>query len=161
MLMSGVAALGLIVSTGGAAQAAPAPVPPGQIWNHWTGLCLQPASPEQFAAVVQKPCDKSVGVQFWTFERVTGTRYKFLNPATGLCLDEFDPLAFGARVLVVGCARVSNEEWQTHVTLPHGAFPMESRSGNRDTGFCIDGNLGEAVLLWGCLGSPSQSWAYL
>ncbi|MFI5897287.1 RICIN domain-containing protein [Actinoplanes sp. NPDC051513] len=154
--MSGVATLALIVSTGGAAHAAPI-----QIWNHWTGLCLQPASYEEFAAVVQKPCDDAVDLQAWTFQRVTGTRYKFWNPATDLCLNEFDPLDFSARVLMVGCARVSNEEWQTHVTLPHGAFPLESRSGNTDTQYCIDANLGDAVLMWGCLGSPSQNWAVL
>ena len=62
---------------------------------------------------------------------------------------------------LVECARVSNEEWQTHVTLPHPAFPLESRSGNTDTQFCVDAELGEAVLRWGCLSSPSQSWAIL
>lgn len=158
-MMSGVATLALIVSAGGTAEAASGPV---QIWNHWTGLCLQPASFEQFAAVVQRPCDDGVDLQTWTFDRVTGTRYKFFNPATGFCLNEFDPLAFNARVLMVGCVRVSNEEWQTHVTLPHGAFPLESRSGNKDTQYCIDANLGgDAVLMYGCLGSPSQSWAII
>jgi len=155
--MSGVATLALIVSTGGAAHAATGPV---RIWNHWTRLCLQPASLEELAAVVQKPCDGG-DLQAWAYQKVTGTRYKFINLADNLCLNEFDPLDFNARVLMVQCVRVSNEEWQTHASLPHEAVPLESRSGNTDTRYCIDANLGEAVLMYGCLFSPSQSWAIL
>src|SRR3954471_20277468 len=105
--MAGVAMLASIVVGGGPAHAGGAFVP---MQNNQTRLCLQPASPDEFAAVVQEPCNGQA-TQGWLFQRVTGTRYKFLNQSDGLCINEFDPLAIGARLLMVQCVRVSNEEW--------------------------------------------------
>ena len=68
------------------------------------------------------------------------------------------PTDIGARVLMVRCARVSNEEWQTHVRLPFVAAPLESRSGNTDTEFCADAGFGEAILMTGCTGTTFQTW---
>jgi hypothetical protein len=168
-VVSGAAALAFTVLTGGAAAAAPdrgaatpaaaasAPSAFVRIQNNQTGLCLQPDSADEFARVVQEPCNDQP-TQGWLFQRVTGTRYTFLNQSDGLCMNEFDPLAIGARVLMVRCARVSNEEWQTHVKLPFFAAPLESRSGNTDTEFCADAGFGEAILMTGCDGTTFQTW---
>jgi len=107
--------------------------------------------------VVKSPCNGQPN-QGWLFQRVTGTRYMFINQADGLCINEFEPLVNGALVLMVGCARVSNEEWQTHAVLPFALASLESRSGNRDSGFCADGGLTRALLMLRCDGRNSQIW---
>ena len=51
-------------------------------------MCLQPADPAGGAgtAVVQQPC-ASVQAQDWAPLTISGTSYRFLNQASGLCLD--------------------------------------------------------------------------
>ncbi|MFB9356798.1 RICIN domain-containing protein [Actinoplanes nipponensis] len=160
MVVCAVAVLASSVTGAGAAQAAPVSARTGvfvPIRNNQTGLCLQPETLDEFAQVVQEPCNGQP-MQGWLFQRVTGTRYKFINQADGLCLDEFDRLAIGARVLMGQCVRISNEEWQTHVTLPFFAAPLESRSGNTDTEFCAEAGFGRAILMTGCTGTTFQTW---
>src|SRR5690348_6866726 len=103
--MAGVAMLASVVVGSGAAHASGVFVP---MRNNQTGLCLQAASPDEFAAVVQEPCTGQPN-QAWFPQKVTGTRYKFINQSEGLCINEFDALAIGARLLMVQCVRVSNE----------------------------------------------------
>ena len=60
-------------------------------------MCLQPADPAGGAgtAIVQQPC---VGVQAqdWAPLTVSGTSYRFLNQASGLCMDVRGGAARGA-----------------------------------------------------------------
>ena len=147
--------LGAVVVVSG--TAAPAHAAQITMKNAQTGLCLQPGGLAEFAPLVQRACDGTV-TQGWQVQHVTGTRYKFRNVADGLCINEFDPLAIYARVLMVQCARVSNEEWQTRVTLPSSEADLESRSGNTDTQYCADAFFGEAILMTGCTGTPWQHW---
>lgn len=128
-------------------------------------LCLQPSSNSIFASVVQEPCaatgPDSIG-QGWEFLKVATNHYQFLNQLTGLCLDAFDGAVNGGRVLVNTCANISNDQWNTGIGLPNTA-KIESRTGFRDTGWCIDTTVsfpqpGLPVLLFGCNDGLDQGW---
>jgi hypothetical protein len=139
------------------------------IHNIANDQCLQPegGSTQEFAPIVQAHCVGGT-VQGWEFQQISGTRYHFLSQQSGYCMDAFGSVFNGSRVLQVSCARVSNEEWNTGRALPipagqPGDVSLQSRAGNKDTGFCLDEPaqspaIGLRMQLWGCNGTFAQRW---
>jgi hypothetical protein len=134
------------------------------IKNVGNGLCLQPANSSAAVgeAIVQMPCIPGSLAQGWQAQRVTGTRYKFINQFSGLCMNAFGPTVNGTPVLQIECVTVSNEEWNTGALLPN-VVQIQSRAGNRDSGFCIDvpegtGVPAVAMQIFGCNGTLAQRW---
>ena len=170
LMAPAVALAAAAVAGSGAAQAATTPaahVKPfagvfNPIKNVGNGLCLQPVSPVVNSAVVQEPCDPNSTMQGWKFEQVSGTTYGFLNQASGACLFAFTGAQNGAPMGLNACRTVSNEQYDTHVTLPNVTV-LESRIGFHDTGFCVDvpgasSAPGLQMQLFGCNGTLAQRW---
>jgi hypothetical protein len=133
------------------------------IRNVGNGKCLQPegGSTALFAAIVQEPCDGS-SAQSWESLQVGTNHYQFVNQASGNCLDAFDGVFNGARLLQNECKRISNDEFNTSAALPNVVI-LESRVGFRDTGFCVDvpgasAADGLAMQLYRCNGTLAQRW---
>jgi hypothetical protein len=125
-----------------------------------TDLCLAAAAGGNGAAIIQVQCDASSFAQGWKFEQVSGTRYKFVNQL-GFCMNAFGPNQNETPILLIDCVRVSNEEWNTGLTLPRHSVQIQSRAGNRDNGFCVDVpggdfTIGLAVRMWTCNGTGAQ-----
>lgn len=143
-VVSAVAAL--VVQGGGVAQAAPGspldPPPPPPVVTHpiknlVNGKCLQPVFLGVSSPVVQETCNGSA-VQGWTFIQLSGDHYRFRNPTSQLCLFAFiDPAVSGSPMGLNTCRDVSNEEFKTGGSLP-GILPLQSRTGFKDTGLCVD-----------------------
>jgi Ricin-type beta-trefoil lectin domain-like len=175
-LLMGALAAALNVAGGGAAHAAQAaqvtgtPVTPfagvfNPIKNVGNGMCLQPASTADTAAIVQEPCIPGSLAQGWQDRQIGTNHYNFINQLTGECIDAFDGAFNGARVLQTMCSGNtgnSNQQYNTAATLPNVVILM-SRVGFRDTGFCIDvpgaqAIPGLAMELFGCNGTLAQRW---
>ncbi len=161
----------LVVLGGGVAQAAPDPtmhVMPfagvfNPIRNVGNNKCLQPTVPPVVSAgVVQAPCDGSLA-QGWEFTQVGTNHYWFTNQLSGLCLFAFgDPAGNGNPMGLNTCRNVSNEEFNAGTSLPN-VVSLESRTGFRDTGFCLDvpgaqATDGLQMQLWRCNGTLAQRW---
>lgn len=164
------AAVSILGYGGGAAQAAPAPVeqstPRAGVFNPIRNVgnnkCLQPVAPVVSSAVVQQTCDGSVA-QGWQFVQVGTNHFRFLNQLSGLCLFAFSaPAGNGDPMGLNTCRDVSNEEFNAGTSLPN-VVSLESRSGFRDTGFCLDVPGGAAtdglqMQLFRCNGTLAQRW---
>jgi hypothetical protein len=163
VVLAGAAALALLVTTGGAAQAGGAPLDTSYftIENNGTQNCLQPDSSDEFARVVQLPCVNTNPYQDWTATHDGGDFWHLKNRQTGMCMNEFDALAPSARVLMIHCARVSNEVWDLHTQTPTFVALLESRTGNTETQYCADAIFGFALLMNACIGSNTQYWTIL
>jgi ricin-type beta-trefoil lectin protein len=144
LALLGVAAAA-VMAVPGAAQAAPAPVAPNavpvvHIQSQGNGLCLQPTSAAADVAVVQEPCNPTLNLQDWTFQRVgSDPTYVFVNLASGTeCLWAFGNGDAGAPVGVEPCRDnpASNERFNAGLTLPDSVF-LESLAGFRHTGQCL------------------------
>lgn len=125
-----------------------------------TGLCLAAESASFGAAILQMPCDPNSIAQGWKPEPINGTRYRFVNQL-GFCMNLFGPTQNDTPILLIDCAWVSNEEWNTGRTLPAAAVQIQSRAGFRDTGFCVDVpggvfTIGIAVRSWVCNHTGAQ-----
>lgn len=158
------AALTLLLSTGGAAHAAGgSPLDSGfiTIQNRGTNGCLQAESTAAEVRVLQVPCVVGNQLQHWKAIHDTGNIWKLQNRASGLCVNEFDALAPGARLLMIQCVRVSNELWNLHTQTPTTVALLESRAGNKDTQYCADAVYGVAPLMNACIGVPTQYWTIL
>jgi hypothetical protein len=161
--VSALVAFALVVAVGFTASPASATGVFHEILNQNSGLCLQPrgGSPAPEVAIEQTFCDGTTP-QGWYAEPVTGTRYKLINQASGLCMNVFGPTANETPILMIECVRVSNEEFTTGTALP-GLRRLESRAGNRNTGFCVDVPGGSRtahvnVRLWVCNGTTAQAF---
>jgi hypothetical protein len=125
-------------------------------------MCLQPVSPVVSSPVVQQHCDGSLA-QGWQFIQTGTNHYRFLNQLSGLCLFAFiDPAANGNPMGLNTCRTVSNEEFNAGRSLPD-IVSLESRTGFRDTGFCLDvpggaSTDGLQMQLWQCNGTAAQRW---
>ncbi len=127
-------------------------------------LCLQPQSTDEFAAIVQEPCDGSA-IQGWQDRQIGTNHYNFINQASGECMDAFDGAFNEARVLQSQCSGSvgnSNQQWNTAATLP-AVVSIMSRVGFRDTGFCVDepgqqAIPGLAMQIFGCNKTLAQLW---
>jgi Ricin-type beta-trefoil lectin domain-like len=157
--------LAAVLSTmviGGVAQAAPSAGVFKHIKNVGNNLCLQPDSPVVSAAVVQQVCDDNNPAQGWEFRQVGNNHYTFLNQQSGLCLALFIGAGNGNPMGLQTCRPVSGEEFNTNTSLPNVVI-LESRSGFRDTGFCVDvpggaSTLGLQMQVFQCNQSLAQRW---
>jgi hypothetical protein len=177
-LLAGAVAAGLNVAGGGLAPADAAvraaqvttPITPfagvfHPISNVGNGMCLQPASTADTAAIVQEPCIPGSIAQGWQDRQIGTNHYNFINQQTGECIDAFDGAFNGARVLQTMCrgnVGNTNQQYNTAATLPNVVIIM-SRVGGSDTGFCIDvpgaqAIAGLAMQLFSCNGTLAQRW---
>jgi hypothetical protein len=127
-------------------------------------MCLQPAggSTALFAAIVQEACVPGSVAQGWEFKDLGDNHYQFVSQVSGLCMYANGAFNF-ATVTQEECKRVSNNEWNTNVTLPE-VVSLESRIGFRNTRRCIDVDGGGStdpglpMILFGCNGATYQRW---
>lgn len=127
-------------------------------------MCLQPADPAGGAgtAVVQQPC-ASVQAQHWAPLAVSGTSYRFLNQASGLCLDVAGSAASGTPVDQWPCNSISNERWSWPHGFPDGMWPVRSQVAGTSR-YCLDvpgasAQPGLGLQIYWCNGTPAQAWA--
>jgi hypothetical protein len=163
------AAAALVAGSGTAAQASTsaAHVKPfvgvfNEIKNVGNNLCMQATQATSNVPVVQEPCDSTNPLQGWQFTQVSGSTYGFLNQASGACLFAFIGAQNGAPMGVDTCRKVSNEQFDTHTTLPDVTV-LESKIGFSDTGFCVDvpgatSTPGVQLQLFTCNGTLAQRW---
>jgi hypothetical protein len=77
--------------------------------------CLQPASNDQGAAVIQRSCNGTTAQQ-WTVESVNSTRVHLRNRSSQFCMDAFGPAANGTPIIQWPCNFISNENWSFGIT---------------------------------------------
>ena len=111
--------------------------------NRSNGFCLQPvnATQDAGAAVVQEPCTGRVE-QRWVFHRLSVSRplYRIENELSHLCLDALGGASDGTQVVQWPCSSISNQTWDTGVTLTGGAGTVgtvKSRVSGT-TSHCLD-----------------------
>lgn len=168
VLLAGIAVTGAATAaTAASAQPAPAasvrPLLGGsfhEIRESGNGQCLEPQglSTGSSTLIVEAPCALSGTeslAQGWQFTRVGTNHYTFLNQLSGLCLD-VPRLANGGLVIQSDCTGISNQEFNTGTSLPAVA-KIESRIHFSDSGFCVSGSSGFALVL-PCTGNPAQIW---
>jgi hypothetical protein len=136
--------------------------------NANNSLCLQPvnATQDAGAAVVQVMCDVSLS-DLWVFHRLSVSRplYRIENLLSHQCLDALGGATNGTRVVQWPCASISNQTWDTGVTLTGGAAAVTVKSRvSGTTSHCLDvpgGQLstpGLPMQIWGCNGTDAQTW---
>jgi hypothetical protein len=159
---------GALASAMGLAVSAPASASDFtyQLHNASNSICLQPvnASQDVGAAVVQWPCNGRLE-QRWVFHRLSATRYQIENELSRRCLDAAGGAANGTPVVQWPCNSISNEIWDTGVTLV--GFPAQVTVKSRlagTTSHCLDVpggqlfTLGLSMQIWGCNGTDAQKW---
>ena len=118
------------------------------------------------AAVVQEPCGRSLP-QLWVFHRLSVGHplYRIENLLSHQCLDALGGATNGTQVVQWPCASISNQTWDTGVTLTGGdtAVTVKSRVSGT-TSHCLDVPGGELftsglpMQIWGCNGTDAQTW---
>ena len=126
-------------------------------------MCLQPADPGGGAgtAIVQQPCTSSQA-QNWAPVGI-GSSYKFVNQATGLCMDAHGGAAQGTPVDQWPCNNISNERWSWPHSLPDSFWPIRSEVAG-SSGYCLDvpgasTQAGLGMQIYTCNGTAAQAWA--
>ena len=161
---------GVLASAMSIAVSAPASAsgPIYELRNHSNGFCLQPVNGTQDAgaAVVQEPCGRSF-TQRWVFHRLSVGHplYRIENLLSHQCLDALGGATNGTRVVQWPCASISNQTWDTGVTLTgfSTAVTVKSRVSGT-TSHCLDVPGGELftpglpMQIWGCNGTLAQEW---
>ena len=129
--------------------------------------CLQPADPAGGAgtAIVQELCDISNQAQNWAPINLGGSSYKFLNQASGECLDARGGAARGTPIQQWPCNTISNERWSFPHDFMDGFWPIGSQVAG-SSGFCLDvpgasQQAGISMQLYTCNSSPGQAWAII
>jgi hypothetical protein len=172
LLAAGVMAAGVTAAAAPASAASP-------YWEIVTSpqgffapkLCVEGGG-TQGSAVTQQACDIATVTiaQEWLPVSEGGDVYKFVNVASGLCLDARGGAADGTPAELWPCsASISNELWardNSPGTPPFsGPQPIQSRvSGS--TGFCLDVPLGQTLSglqlqISHCDGSAAQAMLFL
>ena len=139
-----------------------------ELHNRSNGLCLQPvnATEDAGAAVVQELCDgrsPSAGCSIGSAS--ARPRYRIENELNHQCLDALGGASNGTQVVQWPCASISNETWDTGVTLTGVSTvgTVKSRVSGT-TSHCLDvpggqlGTLGLPMQIWGCNGTDAQTW---
>jgi hypothetical protein len=159
LLLVGATAAALSLAVEPPASANGAVVP---LRNYGNGKCLQPvnSSPDQGAAIVQQPCNGSIA-QGWAFIPLGGTTYHFMNQLSGFCLDARGGAVNGTPVDQWTCNSITNENWDTGLTLPD-AVPLTSRVSGTHS-HCLDVSGGQALnglamQIYRCNGTYAQGW---
>jgi hypothetical protein len=159
---------GVLASALSLAASAPASAndPVYAMHNFGNSMCLQPINGTQDAGaeVVQEPCNSSTE-QRWVFHPLGGTKYRIENEHSLRCLDAAGGATNGTPVVQWPCASISNQTWDTGVTL--AGFPILATVKSRISGttsHCLDvpgGQLsmpGLAIQIWGCNRTNAQNW---
>jgi ricin-type beta-trefoil lectin protein len=130
------------------------------------GMCLQPADPAGGAgtAIVQQPCDFTQA-QNWAPLTISGTSYRFLNQASGLCMDVAGGAASGTPVDQWPCNSISNERWSWPHGFPDLFWPVRSQVAGSSS-YCLDvpgasTQAGLGVQIYWCNNTRAQAWAIL
>ena len=167
LLLAAATAAGLTAAAALPASASTSPAGYYQILVHVGTsapvMCLQPADPAGGAgtAVVQQPC-AGVQAQNWAPLTVSGTSYRFLNQASGLCMDVAGGAASGTPVDQWPCNSISNERWSWPHSFPDGLWPIRSQVAGSSS-YCLDvpgasTQAGLGVQIYTCNGTPAQAW---
>jgi len=126
-------------------------------------MCLQPADPAGGAgtAIVQQPC-ANIQAQNWAPLSIGGTSYRFLNQASGLCMDVRGGAARGTPIDQWPCNTISNERWSWPHSFPDGMWPIRSQVAGSSS-YCLDvpgasTQAGLGVQIYTCNGTPAQAW---
>jgi hypothetical protein len=126
-------------------------------------MCLQPADPAGGGTpIVQQPCT-STQAQNWAPISLGGSRYQFLNQATGLCMDVAGGAASGTPIDLWPCNTISNERWSWPHSLPDGLWPIKSQVAGSSS-YCLDvpgasTQAGLGVQIYWCNNTRAQAWA--
>ena len=141
-----------------AAQPAQAENPIVKLVSNQNGKCLQPASPDQGASVIQATCNGTVAQQ-WTVVLVNSTRVHLASRATNnqQCIDAFGGAANGTPIILWPCNGISNENWSFGITNN-----LLSSGVSNTFSHCIatpGANDGLAMELRFCDGNASQLWS--
>ena len=135
-----------------------------QLGTFPTAMCLQPADPAGGAGtpIVQQPCTVSQA-QNWAPTGIGGSSYKFVNQATGLCMDVRGGAARGTPIDQWPCSSISNERWSWPHSLPDGLWPIRSQVAGSSS-YCLDvpgasKQAGLGVQIYTCNGTAAQAWA--
>lgn len=131
-----------------------------------SNMCLQPINGTQDAGadVVQQPCNGSTE-QRWVFHSLGGANYRIENERSFRCLDALGGATNGTPVVQWPCASISNQTWDTGVTL--AGFPILGTVRSRVSGttsHCLDvpgaqlSTPGPAVQIWSCNRTIAQNW---
>jgi hypothetical protein len=144
-----------------AAQPAQAAADFVTIKNLGNGLCLQPSggSTDDGAAVVQQGCDKT-SIQNWLPLANSSTQFRFINQATGKCLDARGGAANGTPIQQFACSGISNEKWGWTIGFNTGVPSqiVSNVSGSSSHCVTVPASPGVAVQLQRCVNSAAQNW---
>jgi hypothetical protein len=133
------------------------------IQNYGSGMCIQPppSSPTSTGEqLVQMPCDGSAA-QHWAPISLGSGNYRFLNQATGGCMDAHGPNADWTPVDTWPCNTISNERWNFAPSIPNS---VPTRVVSAIGGRCLDvagGSLaaGAAIQIYHCTtDNAAQAW---
>jgi hypothetical protein len=137
-----------------------------RLHNGSYNMCLQPvnATQDAGAAVVQAPCNSRTE-QRWVFHQLSGTRYQIENEHSLRCLDALGRATNGTPVVQWPCASISNQTWDTGVTLTGRPTVVTVKSRvSGTTSHCLDVPGGQVstpglpMQIWGCNGTIAQNW---
>ena len=135
----------------------------GRIYNSQADKCLQPLNggTAPGTAIVLAACDDSPPQQ-WMRVVVNGSTLHYVNQRTGLCLDARGAAANHTPVQQWTCDAITNENWQ-YEQATNAPQPKVVSRVSGTTGFCLDvpgggTDVGIAVQIYGCNGSPAQYW---
>ena len=133
------------------------------ISNVGDNKCLEPqgGSTALFAPIVQVTCNPADVAQGWQYIRTATNHYRLENQLSGYCIWAWDGAFNGGRVLQDVC-NFSNSDFNANTSLPN-VVPLETRVGNKDTGYCLDvpgaaPTEGLALQIYGCNGTLAQRW---
>ncbi|MEV6006980.1 RICIN domain-containing protein [Streptomyces sp. NPDC051976] len=133
------------------------------IKNVGDNKCLEPqgGSTALFAPIVQVTCNTADVAQGWQYIRTATNHYRLENQLSGYCIWAWDGAFNGGRVLQDVC-NFSNSDFNANTSLPN-VVPLETRVGNKDTGYCLDvpgaaPTEGLALQIYGCNGTLAQRW---
>lgn len=110
------ATVATVTATLAASQPAQAEDPIVKLVSQQNGKCLQPATLDQGASVIQMTCNGTTPQQ-WFISSVNSTRVHLRSKAAPtLCADAFGKAANGTPVIMWPCNSISNENWGFGIT---------------------------------------------
>ncbi|MGK4598539.1 RICIN domain-containing protein [Amycolatopsis sp. w19] len=111
-----------------------------RVRNYGSNKCIQPhpsAPLEQRAPVVQMPCNNNA-VQKWAIVPNTSTTFRFINQASGRCLDVEGGNTNRAPVIQVTCNTNSGQRWVPPVVPNSVPKFIYSKVGGGNPTRCLD-----------------------
>lgn len=111
-----------------------------RVRNYGNGKCIQPHPSNPLginSPVVQMPCNTNA-VQKWAIVPNTSGTFRFLNQASGHCLDVVGGNTNRAPVIQAGCNSFSGQRWVPPVFPNASQDFIRSKVGGGDPTRCLD-----------------------